>query len=107
MEKDEFMREYLSRFAFSLAQFWGQGEELPDEESREDDIFYRVAIRRLSVFRRAELAQMMWALVEDSAMFFSKSTQRQARVNTIRSVIQRFPLLADADHERTYKNDQI
>jgi len=107
MEREEFMQEYLSRLATSLAQFWVEGEELPDDESREDDMFYRVAIRRLSVFRRAELAKMMWALVEDQAMFFSTATRRQERVNTIRGVINRFPLLADADHERTFKNDCI
>ena len=108
MDKEEFMREYLSRLAFGLAQFWPSDEELPEEEDvYADQAYYRGAIRRLSIFRRAELAKLMWALVEEPANFFSRHTARAARIKTIKGVIARFPLLADADHERTFKNDCI
>lgn len=107
MEKEEFMQEYLSRLAFSLAQFWPAEEMLPDKEAEEDAIYYTVVIRRLSVFRRAELAKMLWSFVDDEARFFSSETHRLQRIGTIRGVIARFPLLADADHERTYRNDCI
>lgn len=107
MEKEEFMQEYLQRLAFSLAQFWPAEEELPDNEAKEDATYYTVAIRRLSIFRRAELAKILWSMIEDKARFFSSETDRLSRVRTIKAVIARFPLLADADHERTYKNDSI
>jgi len=107
MEREEFMREYLSRLAFSLAQFWPSDEALPDVEAEQDAVYYTVAIRRLSIFRRAELAKMLWSFVEDEARFFSSETHRLNRIQTIKGVIARFPLLADADHERTFKNDQI
>jgi hypothetical protein len=107
MTGEEFMREYLSRLAFGLAQFWPAGEELPDEEARADNDFYAGAIRRLSIFRRAELSRMMWALVEEDARFFSEYTSREQRIKTIRGVIDRFPMLADAHHEITFKQDMI
>jgi uncharacterized tellurite resistance protein B-like protein len=107
MEREEFMQEYLSRLAFSMAQFWPAEEMLPDKEAEEDAVYYTVAICRLSIFRRAELAKMLWSFVEDKARFFSSETHRLNRIQTIRGVISRFPLLADADHERTFKNDQI
>ncbi len=107
MDREEFMQEYLSRLAFSMAQFWPENETLPDKEAEEDAVYYTVAIRRLSVFRRAELAKMMWDLVDDKVRFFSSETERPNRIKTIRGVIARFPLLADADHERTFKNDAI
>jgi hypothetical protein len=107
MDREEFMQEYLSRLAFSLAQCWPEDEELPDSEAVADEIYYKVAIRRLSVFRRAELAKILWSMIEDKARFFSSETDRLQRIGTIRGVIARFPLLADADHERTYRNDCI
>jgi hypothetical protein len=107
MEKEEFMQEYLYRLAFSMAQFWPAEEQLPDKEAEEDAIYYTVAIRRLSIFRRAELAKMLWSFVNDEARFFSSETHRLQRIGTIKGVIARFPLLADADHERTFKNDAI
>lgn len=107
MDKEEFMQEYLSRLAFSLAQFWPAEEELPDNEAEEDATYYTVAIRRLSIFRRAELAKLLWSFVEDKARFFSSETTRLNRIGTIKGVIARFPLLADADHERTFKHDWI
>jgi hypothetical protein len=107
MESEAFMREYLSRLAFGLAQFWPVDEELPDDEAHSDNAFYSGAIRRLNVFRRAELARMMWSLVEEEAKFFSECTSREKRVKTIRGIIERFPLLAEADHEITFKHDRI
>ena len=108
MDKEEFMQEYLSRLAFGLAQFWPADEELPEEEDvYADQAYYRGAIRRLSIFRRAELAKLMWAFVEEKAEFFSSETPRANRVRTIKGVMDRFPLLQDADHERMFKHDCI
>jgi len=107
MESEEFMQEYLHRLAFSLAQFWPADEALPDAAAYSDQDFYAGAIRRLSVLRRAELAKKMWAFVEEEAKYFSSETTRANRIKTIRGVIDRFPLLQEADHERTYKNDAI
>jgi hypothetical protein len=72
-----------------------------------DQDFYAGAIRRLSVLRRSELAKKMWAFVEEKSKFFSSETPRADRVRTIRGVIDRFPLLQEADHEATFKNDCI
>ena len=105
MDKEEFMQEYLRRLAFSMAQFWPAEETLPDKEAEADAVYYTVAISRLSIFRRAELAKMLWGFVDDRPRFFSSETVRLSRIGTIKGVIARFPLLADADHERTYKND--
>lgn len=107
MDKEEFMQEYLQRLAFSMAQFWPAEETLPDKEAEEDAVYYTVAIRRLSIFRRAELAKMLWSFIDDKTRFFSSETHRLQRIGTIKGVIARFPLLADADHERTFKNDCI
>jgi len=106
MDKEEFMQEYLSRLAFSMAQFWPAEEMLPDKEAEEDAVYYTAAIRRLSIFRRVELAKLLWSFVDAKARFFSSETRRPERIKTIGGVIERFPLLADADHERTFKNDQ-
>jgi hypothetical protein len=107
MDKEEFMQEYLSRLAFSMAQFWPSDEALPDAAAFADQDFYAGAIRRLSVLRRSELAKKMWAFVEEKAKFFSSETPRANRIRTIRGVIDRFPLLQEADHEATFKNDCI
>ena len=106
MDKEEFMQEYLSRLAFSMAQFWPVDEPLPDKDAEEDAVYYTVAIRRLSILRRAELAELLWSFIDDKTRFFSSETHRLERIKTIKGVIARFPLLAEIDHERTYKNDQ-
>jgi len=99
MTKEEFMDEYLGRLASSLAQFWPYSETLPDEEAREDEVYYRVAIRRLSFMNRAELVKRMRQLCSPSAHFFSDSTTKAQRVLIINGVLHRFPQLEEAEHD--------
>jgi hypothetical protein len=106
VDKEEFMQEYLSRLAFSLAQFWGLSDELPADEI-DCETYYRVAISRLSVMRRAELAKAMRTLCEPGGGFFSPDTPKDERTRLINDVIARFPKLYDAEHEAVIKNDWI
>jgi hypothetical protein len=107
MTKEEFMDEYLNRLAFALAQFWPYSETLPDDEAREDEVYYRVAIRRLSFTNRAELVKRMRQLCSTSAHFFSDSTTKSQRVLTINGVLARFPQLQDAEHDSVTLSGRI
>lgn len=108
MTNAEFMDEYLARLAFGLVQFWPAEDELPDDdEAQSDEAYYAGAIRRLSVFNRAELAKKMRALCSAKAHFFTPSTPRAERTKTVNGVIARFPLLRDAEHEAVVMRDRI
>lgn len=107
MKNSEFMDEYLNRLAFALAQFWQAGESLPDAEAEEDEVYYRVAIRRLSTVNRAELAKKMHRLRATGANFFTPGVAPETRKAMIEGVIARFPLLQDAAHEALVMSDRI
>lgn len=107
MDKQEFMEEYLSRLAFGLAQFWPAEDQLPDKEAEDDETYYRVAIRRLSFFNRAELVRKMRRLAEPEACFFTAGTPKNSRNKIINGVLARFPQLQDAEHEAVIMADRI
>ena len=107
MTKEEFMDEYLGRLAFSLAQFWPYSETLPDEEAREDEIHYKVAIRRLSFTNRAALVKRMRQLCNPSAGFFAPCTTKEQRVKIINGVLSRFPQLEEAEHDAVILSSRI
>lgn len=107
MKNADFMDEYLNRLAFSLAQFWPAEDVLPDDEARDDETYYRVAINRLSIFNRAALVKKMRQLCQPSAGFFTTGTSATARKKTIDGVLARFPLLQDAEHEAMVMSDRI
>ena len=107
MTNEEFMEEYLGRLAFSLAQFWPYLETLPDDEAREDEVYYRVAIRRLSFTNRAELVRRMRQLCNPGAGFFTSCTPKEQRVKIINGVLARFPQLEEAEHDAVILSGRI
>lgn len=107
MDKQEFMSEYLDRLAFALAQFWPYSESLPDKEAEEDEIYYKVAIRRLSFGNRAELVKRMRRLASPSVNFFTPGTTKEQRVRLINGVLARFPQLEEAEHDAVILADRI
>ena len=104
---DTFMREYLQRLAFGLAQFWGVGETLPDKEAAESEIFYRVSIRRLAPSRRVELVRMMRTLCTARSRFFTPETPMAERRELIGKVVERFGDLSAAAHEIDCQSNRI
>jgi hypothetical protein len=107
VNKEEFMDEYLNRLAFSLAQMWPFGEELPDEEAKEDEIYYKVVIRRLSFINRASLAKRVRRLCLPKVNFFAKCVPQGDRVKLIDGIFERFPQLKAAEHDAVILSDRI
>lgn len=107
MERDDFMQEYIKRMAFALAQFWGASDTLPDDNAKDTETYYKVAISRLSFIRRAELVRAMRLLCERGGGLFTADTPKEQRVRLINDVIARFPQLEEAEHEAVIKNDWI
>lgn len=103
MTNDEFMREYLDRLAYGLAQFWPAGETIPPGD-QETEVYYRVAIERLAVHRRVQLVDALVALTKNSAMFFTTETPMAERSLLINGVIDRFENLREARHQRLVGN---
>lgn len=76
MNAEEFMSqytsEYIGRLAYSRAQFWTADEDLPTDEAREDEIFYRVSIRRLSGEERLSLVTALRNKADVNNGFFDR-----------------------------------
>jgi hypothetical protein len=101
MNAEQFMAqytsEYIGRLAYSLAQFWTADEELPTPEAREDEIFYKVSIRRLSAEERLSLVASMRAKADVAAGFFDKEfCESRGAIQRILGIIARFPELKTA-----------
>lgn len=103
MKNDEFMDEYLDRLAYSLAQFWPAGETVP-VDNQDDEVYYRVAIKRLAVHRRVQLVDALVALTKNNAMFFTTETPMAERASLINGVIDRFEDLREARYQRLVGN---
>ena len=82
--------------AHGLAQFWPYNEELPDNEARESEIYYRVMIARMKPHDRMLLVREMWRLTQKNVKFFSDDVSVDERKKMIVGVLLRFSDLATA-----------
>lgn len=101
MNAEQFMAqytsEYIGRLAYSLAQFWPADEELPTDEAREDEIFYKVSIRRLSAEERLSLVTTMRNKADVNNGFFDREfCESRGALQRILGIIDRFPDLKTA-----------
>lgn len=101
MNAEQFMAqytsEYIGRLAYSLAQFWPVDEELPNEEARESEIFYKVSIRRLSAEERMSLVTALRNKADIAAGFFDREfCESRGAIQRIMGIIDRFPELKTA-----------
>jgi hypothetical protein len=101
MNAEQFMAqytsEYIGRLAYSLCQFWTADEELPTPEACEDEIFYKVSIRRLSGEERLSLVAAMRNKADVAAGFFDKEfCESRGAIQRILGIIERFPELKTA-----------
>jgi hypothetical protein len=101
MDAEQFMAqytsEYIGRLAYSLAQFWTADEELPTPEAREDEIFYKVSIKRLSAEERLSLVAAMRAKADGTSGFFDREfCESRGALQRILGIIDRFPDLKTA-----------
>jgi hypothetical protein len=101
MNAEQFMAqytsEYIGRLAYSLAQFWTADEELPTDTAREDEIFYKVSIKRLSAEERLSLVAAMRAKADVTADFFDREfCENRGAIQRILGIIDRFPDLKTA-----------
>ena len=93
----QYTSEYIGRLAYSLCQFWTEDEELPNEEARENEIFYRISIRRLSGEERLSLVAAMRNKADVTAGFFDKEfCESRGAIQRILGIIARFPELQTA-----------
>lgn len=89
-----YMAEYIHRLARSLGQFWPADEELPNEEAREMEIYYKVAINRLSSEEKTLLSGEIRYLADPHAKFFDKEfCESRGAIQRIMGIIDRFPAL--------------
>jgi hypothetical protein len=101
MNAEQFMvqytSEYIGRLAYSLAQFWPAEEELPNEEARESEIFYKVSIRRLSAEERLSLVSALRNKADVHNGFFDREfCESRGAIQRILGIIARFPELQTA-----------
>lgn len=93
---ERYEKEYLDRLAFGLVQFWPVGEELPDDEARESEVFYKVSIRRLSMAQRSALVKKLWRMAtKTSGVFVPELRGTDEAKQMVAGVIARFPLLME------------
>ena len=93
----QYTSEYIGRLAYSLAQFWTADEELPTSEAREDEIFYKVSIRRLSGEERLSLVAAMRNKADVHNGFFDREfCESRGAIQRILGIIERFPELQTA-----------
>lgn len=101
MDADKFLAqytsEYIGRLAHSLGQFWPAGEELPDSEAREAEIFYKVSIQRMSEDERKLLVHALRNLSDPIMHYFAREVAESGEgLQIILGIIARFPLLQEA-----------
>jgi len=94
---ERYTSEYIARLAYSLAQFWPAGEELPTEEARENEIFYKVSISRLSADERMRLVRARRDKADPLVGFFDREfCESRGAIQRIMGIIDRFPELKTA-----------
>ena len=94
---ESYTSEYIARLAYSLAQFWTADEELPNDEAREDEIFYKVSIKRLMPEERLSLVTTMRNKADVNNGFFDREfCESRGAMQRILGIIDRFPDLKTA-----------
>lgn len=93
---DEFLErytsEYIARLAYDIAQFWPADEDLPNDAAREDEIFFKVSIKRLSPEDRQRLVTALRDKADPLACFFDREfCESRGAIKRIMGIIERFP----------------
>lgn len=83
--------EYLSRLAFGIVQFWPKGEELPDDEARDSETFYRVSIDRLDEAQLRKLVGKLRRMTTRASGVFVPEIRGTAEAwDVVEGVVRRF-----------------
>lgn len=94
-------KEYLDNLAFGIVQFWPAGEELPDNDAKESEIFYKVSISRLSDEQRLGLVKRLRRMTTLSSKVFDVDFRGTPECRElVDSVIARFPQLLETRKQR-------
>ena len=97
MTADQYMAEYIGRLSHTLGYFWPAGEELPDADARELEIFLKVSIERLDEEWQGKLVQAMRNLADPMSGFFDREVAESGEsTQIILRIIARFPQLQEA-----------
>lgn len=95
-------KEYLDNLAFGLVQFWPVGEELPDNDAKESEIFYKVSISRLSDEQRRGLVKRLRRMTTRASKVFDVEFRGTPECRElVDSVIARFPQLFETRNKRS------